>query len=129
MNSFDEIELAIKRFEGVTRTASGYPLEAAAGPPIDAGWVKFKICRSELGWRTLEFLAWVINEMYRAGERLKFFPTAPAPYLNTPGDCLSFVIECHTLNDDSGTRFKKVAEFINWCHDEHWSECSLDLEA
>jgi len=119
-----DVEAAVKALEGVTWTSSGYPLtDEHGGPPTDAGWVKFGVEKSELGWRTLEFLAWLSTDMLRAGERLEFFPTAPPPYLNTPGTCLSFVIECYPKDGDQETRFRKVAEFINSCREQYWLEC------
>jgi hypothetical protein len=95
MRAIKKIERAIKQFEAVAWSSSGYPLEGDQAEPTDAGWVKFGLRQSPLGWRTLEFLAWVCTDMIRAGERLTFFPTAPPPYLNKPGDCLSFVLECY----------------------------------
>jgi hypothetical protein len=130
MTPVEEIEAAIKAYDGVSWTASGYPLPGdATSPAADTGWVKFGVEKSELGWRTLEYLAWVCGDMARAGERLQFFPTAPPPYLNTPGSCLSFVIECYPLDGDQDSRFKKVAEFINWCRTEHWAECHRGARA
>ena len=124
MSLIREIELTIARFEAVNWCSSGYPLKTPDGGTVDAGWVKFGLEKSEIGWRTLEFLAWVCSDMERAGERMMFFPTSPPPYLNTPGDCLSFVIEVHPLEDDQDLRFGKVADFIRSCHDEYWAECS-----
>jgi hypothetical protein len=129
MSPVQEIEAAIKAFEGVAWSSSGYPLKTDDGPPADVGWVKFGLVKSELGWRTLEFLAWACADMQRAGERLEFFPTAPPPYLNTPGDCLSFVLECHPHNGDQERRFRKVAEFIRWSGTEYWAACRGRLKA
>jgi hypothetical protein len=123
MSKVKKIEAAIKRFAAVAWCSSGYPLAAADGGSTDIGWVKFGLRKSELGWRTLEFLAWVCTDMIRAGERLEFFPTAPPPYLNTPGDCLSFVIECHPLDGDQDERFQKVARFISFCRAKYWPRC------
>lgn len=123
MRPVKRIEAAIRQFEAVVWCSSGYPLPNAKGEPTDAGWVKFVLEKSELGWRTLEFLAWVCTDMIRAGERLEFFPTAPPPYLNTPGACLSFVIECYPLDGDQDERFQKVASFINACRKEYWASC------
>lgn len=123
MSSIADIERDIKAYEGITCASSGYPMQGKGdSPPTNAGWVKFGIEKSELGWRTLEFLSWVCSDMIRAGERL-VFPTAPAPYLNTPGACLSFVIECHPRAGDQRVRFRKVAEFLSRCREAHWAEC------
>src|SRR5437870_1408518 len=124
MTPIQEIEAEIRAFEAVTWCSSGDPPSKADGGDLaDVGWVKFGLCKSELGWRTLEFLAWICVDMIRAGERIRFFPTAPPPYLNTPGDCLSFVIECYPLAGDQDKRFKKVAEFIQSCRTKHWPQC------
>lgn len=122
-----EVENAIKQFKAVEWCSSGYPIDCEGGESIDAGWVKLGFQQSPLGWRTLEFLAWLFTDMIRAGERLKFYPTSPPPYLNTPGECLSFVLECHPLNGDQDERFGKVAEFINSCREDYWLDCCSDL--
>jgi hypothetical protein len=122
-----EVEAAIKRFNAVDSCSSGYPIACEDGEPIDAGWVKFGIQQTLLGWRTLEFLAWLYTDMISAGERLKFFPTSPPPYLNTPGECLSFVVECYPLDGDQDARFRKIAEFINSCREEYWADSCSDL--
>ncbi len=61
--------------------------------------------------------------MIRAGERMEFFPTSPPPYLNKPGECLSFVIEIHPKNNDTEQRFDKIANFIKDCREKYWNEC------
>jgi hypothetical protein len=122
-----EVEAAIKRFEAVAWCSSGYPISCEHGEPIDAGWVKFGFQQTPLGWRTLEFLAWLHADMIRAGERLKFFPTSVPPYLNTPGECLSFVIECYPLHGDQDERFRRVADFINSCREKYWPDSCLNL--
>lgn len=120
----DQIKQAIEAFTAVECASCGYPTETEDGEErIDAGWVKFKLCQDTLGFRTLEFLAWVVNDMLNAGERLHFFPVSPPPYLNVPGRSLSFVLECYPENGDEESRFKRIAEFIDWCRTEYWDEC------
>ena len=122
--SSESIQEAVGAFEAVTWIACGDPSDDPSGNGyVGPGWVKFGIEKREVGWRTLEFLSWVCDDMIRAGERLRFFPIAPPPYLNEPGKCLSFVIECWPDNGDQKTRFPKVAEFITWCREHHWAEC------
>ena len=130
MTPIQQVEDAIRHYEAIDWTSSGYPVKGEEGEQsTDAGWVKFGIKKSELGWRTLEFLAWACNDMVRAGERLRFFPTAPPPYLNAPGSCLSFVIECYPIDEDHDRRFKRVAAFIAWARVERWPQCKRDLQA
>ena len=124
MEPIERIRRAVEGFEAVTWANCGYPLESSVDEsPTDAGWVKFGLEKSETGWRTLEFLAWLVNDMVRAGERLHFFPTAPPPYLNEPGACLSFVLECYPYSGDMAERFQKVSEFIEDCHRDYWTAC------
>ena len=124
MTAIEEVEAAIKAYDGVSWSASGFS-EQGGGNDGDSGpgWVKFGLEKSEMGWRALEFLSWVFGDMVKAGEQLVFVPTAPPPYLNEPGSCLSFVVECYPLDGDQEVRFRKVAEFINWCRSKHWAEC------
>ena len=86
----------IEAFSAVEWVSYDYPLKTDdEDEVVDAGWVKFQIEQTKLGFRTLEFLGWVATDMRNAGERLHFFPTSPPPYLNTPGKSLSFVIEVY----------------------------------
>ena len=61
--------------------------------------------------------------MVRAGERLKLFPISPPPYLNEPGKCLSFVIECYPVDGDKERRFAKVAEIHHVVPEADWADC------
>lgn len=90
---------------------------------VDAGWVKFQLCQDKLGFRTLEFISWAVTDMLKAGERINLFPISPPPYLNEPGKSLCFVLECYPEHGDQEARFRKVAEFIDWCRAEHWETC------
>ena len=124
MKGIEQIKEAVAAFEAVSWSSCGETnIDCAVPGELPFGWVKFGIKKSETGWRTLEFLAWVFDDLRRAKERIQFTPTAPPPYLNEPGSCLSFVIECFPKDGDQETRFRKVAEFIDWCRHEHWREC------
>jgi len=129
MEPVEEIRRAIEAFAAVETVSCGYPLKIRDGEEtIDAGWVKFQLTQDRLGFRTLEFLSWAVTDMLDAGERLRFFPVSPPPYLNEPGRSLSFVLECYAENGDHVVRFKKVAEFIDWCRAGHWDQCRGRLE-
>jgi hypothetical protein len=69
----------------------------------DAGtwYVKFDIMPDRAGWYVLEFLAWAINEECRmlGGEDVVLLPVSAPSYLNTPGQCLHFVIEGRSGED------------------------------
>lgn len=115
------IESAIAKFAGVTWTSSGYPVRGDEDSPgLDVGWVKFTIERSELGWNTLEFLAWICTDLTNGGERVEFIPIAPPPYLNNAGDCLCFVLEVHPQVSKTEPFFAQVARFIDACRDQYW---------
>ena len=124
MTSIEKIKDVIASFEGITWcSCGGSTPHKEDSSRNDPGWVKFGIEKSELGWRLLEFLGWATTDMIRAGERLKLFPTSPPPYLNEPGNCLSFVIEIFPKDGDQETRFTKVAEFLNRCRLDYWADC------
>ena len=124
MTPSDKVKAAIAAFEGVAWSNASDPYPDPDEPScIHPGWVKFGLVKTELGWRTLEFLAWAITDMVSAGERIEFFPTAPPPHLNDPGDCLSFVIEIHPKDNDQELRFARIAEFLKDLREEYWTSC------
>jgi hypothetical protein len=51
------------------------------------------------GWLTLEFLCWVTRDLRRAGKKIWVDVDAPAPQLNGPGRCLTFIIEGDRAGD------------------------------
>lgn len=66
----------------------------ASQAPAGDFWVKFEIKNLPNARFAIEFLAWAINSDYRrAGHDVVFMPTSAPPYLNTPGECLYWVIE------------------------------------
>ncbi len=129
MESIKDIQKAIEKFGAITWSNSDYPLKIDDSEEvIKAGWIKFELEQTELGWRTLEFLAWAISDMLKAGEEIHFFPTSPPPYLNEPGKCLSFVMEFYPENEDTDINFKKIADFITYCREEYWEQCKGRLK-
>lgn len=87
---------ALNEYPGVDTVGScgGHADASPAQAPEGEWWVKFDIAPNDVGWRTLEFLAWLINnDMRRAGRKALLLPVSPPPYLNFPGDMLSFVLE------------------------------------
>lgn len=126
MTPTEEVRAAIDKFEGVTWSNHGDPEPSDDADDYAIGWVKFGIAKSEMGWRTLEFLAWAFMEdLKRADVPLQLFPIAPPPYLNDPGDCLSFVVEMLDDPDDvtEGRGIAFIAKFLNDVRDQYWAEC------
>ena len=41
---------------------------------------------------TIEFLCWVVRDLRVAGKNIRMDLDAPAPHLNGPGRCLTFII-------------------------------------
>jgi hypothetical protein len=85
-------------------------------------WAKMRYQRNETGHRSLEFLAWVTTDMSRARDPISFYPTAAPPYLNEPGNVLSYVIQVYH-NDLKKGQFEKMIDFINQCHDDYYEQC------
>ena len=126
MKSISDIKTELDRFEGITWSNCGYPLKIdGQEKSIKVGWLKFEIEKSELGWRTLEFIAWIIDDLMRSGEEIHFFPTSPPPFLNEPGQCLSFVMEFYPESGDKDINFEKISDFISHCYNKYWQECKL----
>ncbi len=94
---------ALNAFDGVQTHGScgGHPEPLKGGQwPAGAWYVKFRVDKTERGWRALEFLAWLINNAYQRGEHhVTLYPVAPPPYLNTPGQVLSFALEGYDGED------------------------------
>jgi hypothetical protein len=89
----------------------------------EIAWLKFGLEKSEAGWRTLEFLAWIFGDMVEGGAPLIFFPVSPPPYLNQPGECLSFVVEIHPAEDE--TYGKRIVEFMSRGLLSYWPQCRV----
>jgi len=102
----------LNRYPGVMSVGSCGGREIITNPSQwQAGtwYVKFNLPSGKLGWYLLEHLAWVINEDYRgAGRSVILPPTSAPPYLNTPGQCLYFVIEGY-----NGENPDALAEFLD----------------
>ncbi|TAG25532.1 MAG: hypothetical protein EAZ37_12555 [Burkholderiales bacterium] len=114
-----ELAETIKLFEAVKWVSSGEPEPLPHGEYM-IPWVKFELAKSELGWRTLEFLAWAVSDVSRAGEDLLLMPTSPPPYLNTPGAVLAFVIEYRVDSLSDSERMRKTAAFLRDWHEKYW---------
>ncbi len=124
MTLSEKVKEAIISFDAITWCSCGDPNPYKDDPSIiHPGWIKFGIEKTELGWRTLEFFSWITTSMIQAGESIDFFPTAPPPYLNEPGECLSFVLEIHPKEIDQQSNFTKIATYIADCHENYWEEC------
>lgn len=83
-------------FQGIHTIGScgGHKDPGPAQWPAGTWYVNFLVDRTDAGWFALEFIAWLINNDYRrADHHVMVYPTAPPPYLNTPGQCLRWAIE------------------------------------
>ena len=124
MTPTNSVKDAIQKFEGVTWINYGDPEhDDLDDKGLSPGWVKFGIEKSELGWRTIEFLAWVFNALVQSKYRLFFWPTSPPPYINEPGTCLSFVVEMYLDTLDNQESINRIAGFINEFRSQYWADC------
>jgi hypothetical protein len=74
----------------------------------------------EVGWRSLEFLAWAVTDMKRGGFPVALEAASPPPYLNTPGQMLYFVLhgEGDKAKDGAEAGPSRMAELLNeWRED------------
>jgi len=118
------LRAAISRFEGVTWSNHGEPAPGLTdGKAVSPAWVKFGIEKSELAWRTLEFLAWAFDDMVRARKRLFFWPVSNPPYHNTLGECLSFVVECYIDQIDEQRGVQQIADHLADWQAKYWPRC------
>lgn len=102
---------ALNAFEGISTIGScgGHANQTNPSQWTEGSWyVKFYVAHDDEGWFALEFLAWLINNsMQRSDKHVSLYPTAPPPYLNSPGEVLAFVLEGE--QEDS----EEVARLIN----------------
>jgi hypothetical protein len=97
---------AIQRYPGIT--------EVAANDPREERWsVSFRVERSEVGWRTLEFFAWMNKDLWRGGYDTVLDAVAGPPQLNVPGEMLWFDF---SGRGDPG----EIARFVNRMLDEDY---------
>lgn len=94
----------LNSFAGITTIGScgghavpANPSQAAA----DEWWITFSVDRSEDGWFALEWLAWCVRDCARAGGPVDLTPTAPPPWLNTPGQGLRFQLDGYQQDPDA----------------------------
>lgn len=103
---------ALNRYPGVMTVGSCGGHEVISNPSqwqTGTWYVKFSLPSGKFGWYLLEHLAWVINEDYRgSGRSVILLPISPAPYLNTVGQSLRFVIEGY-----EGENPDELAEFLD----------------
>lgn len=96
---------ALNSFDAVFTIGScgGHPPPLKGGQWAEGTWyVKFNVEHNARGWRALEFLAWLINRDYARAHHVELYPTAPPPYLNGPGQVLSFALEGFEGEDPDG---------------------------
>lgn len=92
---------ALNAFDGITTIGScgGHPNPGPGQWDEGSFYLKFDLTWDDDGRFAIEFLAWLINNHLQLPSDEDFpgyvvlMPTAPPPYLNGPGACLSFVIE------------------------------------
>lgn len=85
---------ALNAFEGVTTVGScgGHEEPTGGGWPAGCFYVKFTVDRSDAAWLALEFLTWAINHD-GGGDPVQLVMDAYPPFMNTPGEMLSFIVE------------------------------------
>jgi hypothetical protein len=124
----EELRAAITKFEGVAWSNCDEP-ESSDDDDLPIGCVQFALDKSETGWRTLEFLSWALMEdLRRSGYDLMLTPMSAPPYLNEPGNCLSFLLQVADDPDlkKEGRDIRDIAKFIDRVRDEYWPECKPD---
>ena len=94
----------LNSFPGVTTIGScaghkGLKKQEGGRWPEGSFYVKMLIDWTKEGYFSLEWLSWYIFcVIKRGGSEIFFNPFAPPPYLNTPGEMLSFVIEGYNID-------------------------------
>src|SRR5262245_52014757 len=118
-----QIQNTLATLGGVSWSSRGeFRSKVSSREKYRVGWIKFETRKSELGWRTIEFVAWAIDDLRRGEYRVRLFPTSAPPYLNTPGRCLAFVIEVDLLAKGEKDA-AHAARFLQQWAEEYWPVC------
>ena len=112
----EDLKKSLERFGGYIFLNTGHDDEN------DITWAKMRYKRDDTGHRSLEFLAWVTTDMSRARDPISFYPTAAPPYLNEPGEVLSFVVQIYH-DGMKEVQFDDMIKFIDQCHDDYYAQC------
>lgn len=91
-----ELCKTLNKFKGIQTVGScgGHENPAPYQRPAGSWSVTFTVEHNEHGWRALEFLTWVTNNNFaRSGFRIHLSPYSAPPYLNEPGQALTFSID------------------------------------
>lgn len=94
---------ALNKFSGIYTISScgGHENPASYQRPEGSWSVSFTVEHNEHGWRALEFITWVINNaLARGGFQVHLSPYSPPPYLNEPGNALTFLIDGKGIDPD-----------------------------
>ena len=70
------------------------------------------------GWATTEWLVWLFGDYMRSGYDVYQYPSSPPPYLNEPGESLSFVTMINAKSDRKVVDPNTLAAWII----EMWNE-------
>ncbi len=93
----------INRFPGLNTIDScgGHP-DAKPYQEVEGHWrVGMEVDHTEEGWRSLEFLAWAASDFRSSGHPMTLGAFSHPPYLNTPGQCLTFTLRGGSISPES----------------------------
>jgi hypothetical protein len=111
---------AVNRFPGIHTVGScgGHDTTTnASQAPKGHWWLTFQVDHTEEGWISLEFIAWAMRDVSRAGSNVLLQPFSLPPYLNYPGQMLLFQLALGVESPDDSP--DKVADTLamfrrNW---------------
>ncbi len=64
------------------------------------------------GWATTEWLVWLLRDYQRAGYDIDQYVTSPPPFLNEPGESLSFVVRFGRRGDGKSVDSIELADYV-----------------
>jgi hypothetical protein len=98
---------------------------SGASAPANEWWVSYQVVLdderpTEMGWHSLEFLAWAFREMMRGGLAIRPMYHASPPFLNEPGHMLVFQVDGRR-DGQGGVEADRVAQELAEMVDEFFS--------
>ena len=109
-----------QNLQSLATVLDGFPgLKTTYGQDTEDQWqLSFEVQHTEEGWRSLEFVAWAVSDLKQGGNKVILEAIAIPPYLNTPGECLLFVVKGKNDAPEGSIRPQQVASILSdWKED------------
>lgn len=130
--STEHVAKLIRGFEGVVAVTAEAPEIDREDGGVFPATVSIAISADAFGIHILEFIAWALGDMRRAGANVHFILRSPPPWLNTPGRSMRLDVYVNPRTQDLAdaealaqvnAEVEEMTKFLDWAYKEHWPAC------